>query len=366
MFTITRNGWGGHAIHLIGKTNYLTPSNKWERNPTMKAIICTAYGSPEVLKLKEVEKPQLKTDQILIRVHATTVSRADLEIRSFRFSGLISIPLRLYFGLFKPRLRILGEDFSGVVEAVGKNETSFSVGDRVCGTSGIGLGAYAEYLCVGGVNATSVLAKIPEGMPFNEAAAVPYGGLEALGFLRKGNIQKDQKILIIGAGGSFGTYAVQLAKYFGSEVTAVDSGGKLEMLHAIGADHVIDYTIQDYTKLGEVFDLVFDVICKIPLEQHLRLLRPGGTCLLANPQDDHFWKGFRANRKKDKKVVFGVEGGSEEDLTFILELVATGKIKPIIDRIYTLEEMVEAHRYAETEQKKGNIVITVRDENADR
>jgi NADPH:quinone reductase-like Zn-dependent oxidoreductase len=332
----------------------------------MKAIICTAYGSPDVLQLQEVEKPQPKADQTLIRVYATTVSRADLEIRSFRFSGLISIPLRLVFGLFKPRVRILGEDFSGVVEAVGKNETSISVGDRVCGTSGIGLGAYAEYLCVSGANATSVLAKAPQGMPFNEAAAVPYGGLEALGFLRKGNIQKGQKILIIGAGGSFGTYAVQLAKYFGADVTAVDSTGKLEMLRAIGADRVIDYTIEDYTKTGEVYDLVFDVVCKIPLEQHLRLLCTGGTCLLANPQDDHFWKGFQANRKKDKKVVFGVDGGSEEDLNFILDLITTGEIKPIIDRTFTLEEMVEAHCYAETEQKKGNIVITVRDENDDQ
>jgi len=331
----------------------------------MKAIICTAYGSPDVLQLQQVEKPQPKANQTLIRVYATTVSRADLEIRSFRFSGLISIPLRLYFGLFKPRVRVLGEDFAGVVEQVGKNATSFSVGDRVCGTSGIGLGAYAEYICVGGANATSVLAKIPPGMGFTEAAAIPYGGLEALGFLRKGNIQKGQKVLIIGAGGSFGTYAVQLAKYFGAEVTAVDSEGKMDMLRAIGADHVIDYTRQDYTKLGEVFDLVFDVVCKIPLEQHLRLLRSGGTCLLANPQDDHFLKGFRANRKKDKKVVFGVDSGSEENLKFLLELIRTGKIKPIIDRTFTLEEMVEAHRYAETEQKIGNIVITVRDENAD-
>jgi len=326
----------------------------------MKAIVCTAYGLPDVLKLEDVNKPQPKADQALIRIHATTVSRADLEIRSFRFSGLISLPLRLYFGLFKPRVRILGEDFSGVVEAVGKNLTSFAVGDRVCGTSGIGLGAYAEYICVGGANATSVLARIPPSVDFAEAAAVPYGGLEALGFLRKGNIQMGQKILIIGAGGSFGTYAVQLAKYFGAEVTAVDSGGKLEMLRAIGAEHVIDYTRQDYTDSGETYDLVFDVVCKIPLEQHLRLIRPGGTCLLANPQNDHFLKGMRANRKKDKKVVFGVDSGSEENLIFILELIETRKIKPIIDRIFTLEEMAEAHRYAETEQKRGNIVIAVR------
>lgn len=328
----------------------------------MNAIVCTAYGSPDVLQLQQVKKPQPRDDQILVRVHATTVSRADLEIRSFRFSGLISIPLRLYFGLFKPRVRILGEDFSGVVEQVGKNTTTFAIGDRVCGTSGIGLGAYAEYICVGGANATSVLAKIPPSMDFTEAAAIPYGGLEALGFLRKGNIQKGQKILIIGAGGSFGTYAVQLAKYFGAEVTAVDSRGKLDMLRAIGADHVIDYTQQDYTEMGEAYDLVFDVVCKIPLEQHLRLLRPGGTCLLANPQDDHFLKGFRANRKKDKKVIFGMDSGSEEYLQFLLELIGTGKVKPIIDRTFTLEEMVEAHRYAETEQKRGNIVIAVRDD----
>jgi NADPH:quinone reductase-like Zn-dependent oxidoreductase len=272
---------------------------------------------------------------------------------------LISLPLRLYFGVFKPRVRILGEDFAGVVETVGKNMTTFAIGDQVCGTSGISLGAYADYICVGGKNSTSVMAKIPDSMDFTEAAAVPYGGLEALGFLRKGNIQKGQKILIIGAGGSFGTYAVQLAKYFGADVTAVDSAGKLEMLREIGADHVIDYTQQDYTEMGEVYDLVFDVVCRVPIEAHLRLVRPGGTCLLANPQDGHFLWGFRENRKKDKKVIFGVDGGSRENLDLLLNLIVTGKVKPIIDRAFTLEDMVEAHRYAETEQKKGNIVIKV-------
>ncbi len=260
-----------------------------------------------------VKKPQPKADQALIRIHATTVSRADLEIRSFRFTGLISLPLRLYFGVFKPRVRILGEDFAGVVEAVGNNMTAFTVGDRVCGTSGIGLGAYAEYICVGGANETSVLAKIPQGMDFNEAAAVPYGGLEALGFLRKGNIQKGQKILIIGAGGSFGTYAVQLAKYFGAEVTAVDSAGKLEMLRAIGADHVIDYTRQDYTEMGEVYDLVFDVVCKIPLEQHLRLASPGWYLPAGESAERSFFSWGSREYEEGKKGGFrrgwGISGG---------------------------------------------------------
>jgi NADPH:quinone reductase-like Zn-dependent oxidoreductase len=327
----------------------------------MKAIICTAYGSPDVLQLREVEKPAPKDDQVLIRIHATTVSRADTEIRKFSFPGWIWLPIRLFFGVFKPRVRILGEEFAGVVEAIGKQATSFSEGDRVFGTTGIGLGAYAEYICLGGRNETSVLAKIPRGMSYTQAAAIPYGGLEALQFLRKGNIQKGQKVLIIGAGGSFGTYAVQLARHFGAEVTAVDSTGKLEMLREIGADHVIDYTQHDFTQTAELYDLIFDVICKTPLDRLLHILRPEGKCLLANPQTSHLFRGLWSNMNTEKKVYFWGETDREEGLSFILELIEAGKLHPVIDRCFPLEQMVDAHRYAETEQKKGNIVVVVND-----
>jgi NADPH:quinone reductase-like Zn-dependent oxidoreductase len=325
----------------------------------MKAIICTAYGSPDVLKLQEVEKPHPIEHQVLIRIHATTVSRADCEIRRFNFAGWIWLPLRLFFGVFRPRVRILGEEFAGVVEANGRGETAFLAGDRVFGTTGIGLGAYAEYICLGGPNETSVLAKIPPDMSFIDAAAIPYGGLEALSFLRKGNIQKGQKILIIGAGGSFGTYAVQLAKHFGAEVTAVDSTGKLEMLRSIGADHVVDYTRQDFTETAEAYDLIFDIVCKTSLVRTLRVLRPEGKCILANPQTGHIFRGLWSNITKGKKVYFAGETSREEGLSFLLGLIEAGKLCPVIDRCFPLEQMVEAHRYAETEQKKGNIVITI-------
>jgi NADPH:quinone reductase-like Zn-dependent oxidoreductase len=326
---------------------------------SMKAVICTAYGPPEVLQIREVEKPTPKDDQVLIRIHATTVSRADCEIRRFTFPGWIWLPLRLYFGVFKPRLRVLGQEFAGEVEAVGKGATSFAPGDRVFGTTGIGLGAHAEYICLREQPEGGALARMPAKTAYAEAAPIPYGGSEALRFLRKGNIQGGQKVLIIGAGGSFGTFAVQLAKVFGAEVTAVDSAGKLDMLRSIGADHVIDYATQDFAASGEVYDLIFDVVCRVPLSRHLKALRPNGRGLLANPQTSHLVRGLWTSMTTSKKVTIGVEGGSKEDLAFLAELIEAGKLRPVIDRRYPLAEIVEAHRYAETEQKKGNIVIEV-------
>jgi NADPH:quinone reductase-like Zn-dependent oxidoreductase len=325
----------------------------------MKAIICTAYGAPDVLKLQEVEKPHPKDDQVLVRIHATTVSRADCEIRRFEFPGWVWLPLRLWFGVLKPRVRILGQEFAGVVEATGEGATSFAPGDRVFGTTGIGLGAYAEYLCLGGRTAGSAMVAIPADMSYAEAAAVPYGGSEALRFLRKADIRAGQKVLIIGAGGSFGTFAVQLAKHFGAEVSAVDSTGKLEMLRSIGADQVIDYTERDFTDSEETYDLIFDVVCKAPFARLLRMLRPGGCCVLANPQTSHLIRGLWTSMTTDKRVIFGSESGSAEDLSFLKELIEAGKLRPVIDGRFALEQMVEAHRYAETEQKKGNIVIIV-------
>ena len=248
----------------------------------MKAIVCTAYGGPDVLKLEEVEKPRPKAGEVLVRVHATTASRADCEIRRFEFPAWVWLPVRLAFGVFKPRVRILGQEFAGEVEALGDGATSFAPGDRVYGTTGIGLGAYAEYVRVGGRRAGSVVAPMPAAMSYAEAAAVPYGAMEALRFLRKAGIGAGQRVLIIGAGGSFGTYAVQLAKHAGAEVVAVDSAGKLEMLREIGADQVIDYTEGDFTDGAGDFDIVFDVVGRAPFGRVVRLLRPGGRYVVAN------------------------------------------------------------------------------------
>lgn len=328
----------------------------------MKAIICTAYGSPDVLKLREVDKPRPKDQQVLVRIHATTVSRADCELRRFDFPGWVWLPMRLWSGVLKPRVRILGQEFAGEVEDVGRGVSQFVPGDRVFGTTGIRLGAHAEYICLGGRSEGSALTSIPTNMSYAKAAAVPYGGSEALRFLRKGNIQAGQKVLIIGAGGSFGTFAVQLAKLFGAEVSAVDSTSKLEMLRSIGADHVIDYTERDFTDSAQTFDLIFDVVCRAPFARVLRMLRPGGRCMLANPHTSHLLRGLWTTMTSDRKVIFGSDSGSVEHLLYLKQLIDAGKLRPVIDRHFTLEQTAEAHRYAETEEKKGNIVIIVGDE----
>jgi len=325
----------------------------------MKAIVCTAYGGPDVLKLEEVEKPRPKDGEVLVRIHATTASRADCEIRRFEFPAWIWLPLRLAFGVVRPRVRILGQEFAGEVEALGDGATSFAPGDRVYGTTGIGLGAYAEYVCVGGRRAGSVVAPMPATMSYAEAAAVPYGATEAFRFLRKGGIGAGQRVLIIGAGGSFGTYAVQLAKHAGAEVVAVDSAGKLEMLREIGADQVIDYTERDFTDGAGDFDIVFDVVGRAPFGRVVRLLRPRGRYVVANPHTPQFIRGLWASLTSDKKMIFSSGTATDEHLRAVTELVEAGELRPVIDRQYPLERMAEAHRYADTDQKQGNIVIVV-------
>ncbi len=325
----------------------------------MKAILCTAYGPPEVLQVGEVEKPIPRDNEVLIRIRATTVTAADCELRRFEFPGWVWLPMRLWFGLRKPRRPILGQELAGDVESVGKAVKRFVSGDRVFASSGIGLGAHAEYICLHEEPEDGAIAKIPANLSYEEAATIPYGGREALQFLRRGNILSGQKVLINGAGGSFGTFAVQLAKTFGADVTAVDSTGKVDMLRSIGADHVIDYTRQSFADSGETYDVIFDVPGKSPFLPTIRCLGQNGRYLLSNPRLSQLVRGLWTSMTTSKKVIFGAASGTSKDLAYLGDLVTAGTVRPIIDRCYPLERVAEAHRYVETGQKKGNVVITV-------
>jgi len=246
----------------------------------MKAIVWTKYGPPDVLQLREVEKPVPKDNEVLIRVKAATVTAGDCELRRFDITIMLWLLVRIMVGIRKPRIKILGQEMAGEIESVGKNVTQFKKGDPVFAAAVMRLGAYAEYACLPGKYPIEIK---PANMSYEEAATIPTGGLNALHFLRKGNIQSGQKVLIYGAGGSIGTFDVQLARYFGAEVTAVDSKDKLEMLLSIGADHVIDYTQEDFTKNGETYDIVFDVVGKSSFLRGIKSLKETGFYLVANP-----------------------------------------------------------------------------------
>ncbi len=321
----------------------------------MKAVICIKYGPPDVLQLKEVIKPVPKENEVLIRIYATTVTTGDTEIRKFKMPIWLWLPARIGFGLRGPRKKILGQELAGEIESVGRDVKLYKKGDHVFAHTGFGLGAYAEYICL---PEKGMLAKKPANMTYEEAASIPVGGLVALHFLRLGNIQTGQKVLINGASGSIGTVAVQLAKYFGAEVTGVCSKRNLDMVRSIGADHVIDYIQEDFTKNGENYDVIFDVIGKSPYSRSLRSLKENGRYLLANPGLSQMVRGLWTSMRSDKKVIFGASE-KKEDLIFLKELIEAGKIKAVIDSCYTLEQIVEAHEYVDKGHKRGNVVITV-------
>jgi NADPH:quinone reductase-like Zn-dependent oxidoreductase len=327
----------------------------------MKAIVWTKYGPPDVLQLQEVAKPTPKEDEVLIRIYATTVTAGDCEQRSLNLPIWYRLIMRLYIGLRKPtRITILGMELAGEIESVGKDVKLFKDGDQVFAATGfVGMGACAEYICLPEEPEDGALAMKPANMTYAEAAAVPVGGLEALHFLRQGNIQSGQKVLINGAGGTIGPFAVQLAKYFGAEVTGVDSTGKLDMLRSIGADQVIDYTQEDFTKSGETYDIILDVVSKSSFSGSIRSLRQNGRYLIANPGPAQLIRGRWTSKRSSKEVIFGKSMPKTEDLIFLKELIEAGKIKSVIDRRYPLEQTAEAHRYVETGHKKGNVVITI-------
>ena len=317
----------------------------------IKAIVCPKYGPPEVLQLQEVEKPAPRDNEILIRVHSTGVSSGDVRIRKADPFGV-----RLFFGLTRPKNPILGFVFAGKIEAVGNEVKLFKAGDQVFGTTGMRFGAYAEYLCL---PEKAMVAIKPDEMSYQEAAAIPFGGNTSLYFLRKANIQSGQKVLIYGASGALGTSAVQLAKHFGAEVTGVCSSANLAMVKSLGADIVIDYTKEDFTNSGETYDVIFDVMGKSSFSGSLRSLKQNGRYLLGNAGLLHMVRGQWTSIRSSKKVLIGAANQKNEDLLFLKALIETGQLKSVIDRRYPLEQIAEGHRYVDTGQKKGNVVITI-------
>lgn len=325
----------------------------------MKAVICTKYGTPSVLEIKETEKPNPGEDEILIKIHATSVSSGDARLRRAD-----PFAVRLFFGFLKPKRAILGYVFSGEIETAGRNVKLFKEGDKVYGTTGMRMGAYAEYICL---PENAVVALKSKNLSYEEAAAIPFGGNTALYFLKKANVNNgsapngsgSQKVLIYGASGSIGTYAVQLAKYFGAEVTGVCSTVNLEMVKSLGADHIFDYTKVDFSENGETYDVIFDTVGKSSFSNSIGSLKKNGILILAASGLSGMLRGLWTSITSSKKVISGVMSEKAEDLVFFNELIDTGKIKVVIDSSYPLEQIAEAHAYVDKGHKKGNVVITV-------
>ena len=331
----------------------------------MKAVVYTEYGPPDVLQLKEVEKPTPKDNEILIKIYATSVNFGDLIARNFKkispreftMPMPLWLPTRMYFGFTKPKIKILGAELAGEVETAGKDVKRFRKGDQVFGYPGQAMGAYAEYRCM---PEDGYVAIKPANMTYAEAAVVPYGALTALSLLRKANIQPGQKVLINGASGGIGSAAVQIAKsHFGAEVTGVCGTPRLEFVKSLGADKVIDYIKEDFTQNGETYDLIFDVLGKSSFTRCKNSLKPDGRYLLASFKMKQLLQMLWTSLTADRKVICALSTAKPEDLTFIKELVEAGKLKSIIDRQFPLEQTAEAHRYVETGHKKGHVVITV-------
>ncbi len=322
----------------------------------MKTIVYEKYGPPEVLKLQEVPKPTPNDDEVLVKVYATTVTKYDCWCRSATAPTGMGLFARIAEGIRKPKKPILGTELAGEIEATGKDVKQFKEGDQVFAFTGMSLGTYTEYKCL---PEEGMVAIKPANMTYEEAASVPYGALTALHFLRKGNTQSGQKVLIFGASGGVGNYAVQLAKYFGAEVTGVCSTAKLEMVKSLGADKVIDYTKEDFTKSGQTYDIIFDTIGQSSFSGCKRSLKKKGIYLFSTLGLPKLIQILWLSMTSSKKAIFGIVKERPEDLIFLRELIEARKIKTVIDRSYPLEQTAEAHRYVETGQKAGNVVITI-------
>jgi NADPH:quinone reductase-like Zn-dependent oxidoreductase len=324
----------------------------------MRAVVYDRYGPPEVLRIEEVDRPVPNDDEVLVRIHAAAVTRADCATREAnRRSGLLAMLLsRVIFGIRRPKQRILGTEFAGVVETAGKTVTEVAVGDHVFGSSGFRFGAHAEFISL---PASGRMAHVPNGMSFEEAATVCDGGLNALWCLRLANLRAGQRVLVFGASGAIGTAGVQVAKYFGAEVIAVCSTRNLDLVTSLGADRVVDYTREDFTRNGETYDVIFDAVGKLSFSRSRDSLKRGGIYLATD--------GFRnllltlwTSRFGDKKVIFRIPPRyMKKDVLFLRELIEAGKYRAVIDRRYPLDEVVKATRYVETERKTGNVVLTV-------
>lgn len=322
----------------------------------MRAIVYTKYGPPDVLQLKEVKKPIPKENEILVKVKATTVTVADIRARGFIVPRAFWLPARLALGFRQPKKEILGMELAGVVEAIGKEVKRFKVGDEVFAASLEGFGTYAEYKCLPEDGPVSIK---PSNITFAEAAAIPIGARTALFFLKKANIQSGQKVLVYGASGSVGSYAVQLAKYFGADVTGVCSTANLELVKSLGADQVIDYTAEDFSRTDETYDVIFEAVNKSSFSDCMKLLKKDGIYINVTeplPSGGMLWTQLTSHKKL---LLSRNSPETSEALDFLKELVEMGKLKVAIDRSYEFEEIVEAHRYVEKGHKKGNVVINV-------
>ena len=317
----------------------------------MKAIELTKYGAPEFLQMKEVEKPSPKDNEILIKIHASSVSSGDARMR--RADPFI---IRLIFGFKRPRKPILGVVVAGEIEAIGTSVSNYQIGDQVFGSSGMNFGAHAEYVSV---PEDAVLALKPSNMTYEEAASIPFGATASMHFLRIANIQQGQKVLIFGASGALGTMAVQLAKNYGAEITAVCSTANVELMKSLGADHVIDYTQEDFTRNGKKYDVVFDTIGKSSLRKALKSLSDHGHLLLASAGIGTMIGGSIKSMFIKKKIVSGVIKETVKDMNFFKQLIEKGSLKAVIDRTYPLEQIAEAHAYVDKGHKKGNVIIAI-------
>lgn len=326
----------------------------------MKAIVYEEYGSPDVLRLEEVAKPTPKDNEILIRIYATTVTTGDWRARSLDVPTGFGFISRLFFGVLRPRQPILGTELAGKVESVGKDVSKFKVGDQVFAFSGASMGCHAEYKCM---LEDGAVALKPANLTYDEAAAISFGGTTALNFFRRGRLQSGEKVLVNGASGGVGTAAVQLAKHFGADVTGVCSTASVELVRSLGANHVIDYTKEDFTRNGETYDVIVDIAGTAPFARSKGSLKEGGRLLLVLGGLPDMLQIPWVSMMSSKKVIAGPAAARADDLRFLAKLAEAGEFKPVIDRRYPFEQIAEAHRYVDIGHKKGNVVITLKHKN---